>query len=144
MNESMKVLSEDQRHHLDIVEAQITRMSENSKQMKSWSIALISALIGACLTIKNEKLLIVAMIVSVVFCFLDACYLMLERRFRCIYKAVAGLPLPFEYENVTVQLYEMNPQKFTKGKESLFSAFRSWSVWVLYLVEIAASFCLWI
>lgn len=35
MNESKNVLCEDQRHHLDIVEAQITRMSENSKQMKS-------------------------------------------------------------------------------------------------------------
>lgn len=144
MNESKNVLSEDQRHHLDIVEAQITRMSENSKQMKSWSIALISALIGACLTIKNEKLLIVAIGVSIVFCFLDACYLMLERRFRCIYKAIAGHQLPSEYGDVTVQPYEMNPQKFTKGKESFFSALFSWSVLVLYLAEIAASFCLWI
>lgn len=124
--------------------ALITRMSENSKQMKSWSITLITALIGTYLTIENEKLLIVAIGVSIVFCFLDACYLMLERRFRCIYKAVAGHQLPSEYGDVTVQPYEMNPQKFTKGKESFFSALFSWSVLVLYLAEIAASFCLWI
>lgn len=124
--------------------ALITRMNENSKQMKSWSIALISALISACMTTGNKDLLLVAIGVSVVFCFLDACYLMLERRFRCIYKAVVGHQLPSEYGDVTVQPYEMNPQKFTKGKESFFSALFSWSVLVLYLAEITASFCLWI
>lgn len=47
----------DVKHHIDLVEAQILRMSENSKQMKSWSIALISGVVGVYMQTGNWAIL---------------------------------------------------------------------------------------
>lgn len=76
---------EDDRKYIDIIESIITRMSENSKQMKEWCIALVTGLVGVSFTIKVGWLCVVALPVVLIFKHLDAFYLQLERCFRRLY-----------------------------------------------------------
>ena len=110
----MKEFTEDQRRHIDIIEATITRMSENSKQMKEWCIALVSGLIGVSFTIKISWLCIIAALAVVVFCYLDAFYLKLERCFRRLYNDVVGIgngkhpPKKVKLYDTSIGEYEKN------------------------------------
>ena len=47
-----KMFNDDERKYIDIIESIITRMSDNSKQMKEWCIALVTGLIGISFSIK--------------------------------------------------------------------------------------------
>ena len=76
---------EEKRQHIDIIESTITRMSENSKQMKEWCIALVTGLVGVNFAIKISWLIIIALIVTILFGCLDTFYLTLERRYRYLY-----------------------------------------------------------
>jgi hypothetical protein len=110
----MNEFKEDQRRHIDIIEAIITRMSENSKQMKAWCIALVSGLIGVSFTIKIPWLCIVAALAVIVFCYLDAFYLKLERCFRRLYNDVVGIgndeqpPKKVKLYDTSIGAYEKN------------------------------------
>ncbi len=110
----MKEFTEDQRRHIDIIEAIITRMSENSKQMKAWCIALVSGLIGVSFTIKILWLCFIAVLAVIVFCYLDAFYLKLERCFRRLYNDVVGIgndrqpPKKVKLYDTSIGEYEKN------------------------------------
>lgn len=79
---------EEKRQHIDIIESTITRMSENSKQMKEWCVVLVSGLISVYFTTQIFWLVVVAVFATVLFGYLDAFYLMLERRYRYLYNDV--------------------------------------------------------
>jgi hypothetical protein len=78
--------------HLDFIQSAIGRMAGNSFQMKSWNVALASAAIGfAASKDSHHRAASLAIVPSLVFWFLDAYYLQLERAFRDLYeKAVDG------------------------------------------------------
>ena len=63
----MNEFTDDQRKHIDIIESTITRMSENSKQMKEWCIALVTVLVGISITAKIPSLCFIAVLVVGVF-----------------------------------------------------------------------------
>ena len=76
---------ENERKYIDIIESIVTRMSDNSKQMKAWCIALVTGLVGFSFTIKVGWLCVVALPVILIFTYLDAFYLQRERCFRHLY-----------------------------------------------------------
>ena len=79
---------EEKRQYIDIIESTITRMSENSKQMKEWCIALVTGLVSVNFAIKISWLIVIALIVTILFGCLDTFYLTLERRYRYLYNDV--------------------------------------------------------
>lgn len=83
--------------HLDFLQSAIGRMGGNSFQMKSWNVALASAVIGlAAAKDSHPRGAALAFVPSLVFWFLDAYYLRLERAFRKLYEeAVVGTAPPF-------------------------------------------------
>lgn len=111
---------EEKRQHIDIIESTITRMSENSKQMKEWCIVLVSGLVGAYFTIKISWLVIIALIVTILFGCLDTFYLMLERRYRQLYNDVIGIGNKYKtshkHHTITrkIPLYGMSTKKYEK------------------------------
>lgn len=84
----MKNISgENKRHHLLMIQGIIDRMERNSFSLKEWSIGIMIA-IFAFAGKNTHKAVIITIIPLVVFWFLDAYYLMLERKFRALYDDV--------------------------------------------------------
>ena len=75
--------------HLEMIEALIERMAKNCFQIKGWTITLVS-LVGTFSTRDADKrFILLAFIPIIVFWYLDAYYLHLERRYRGLYREVS-------------------------------------------------------
>ena len=73
--------------HLNMIQEIITRMGNNSFLLKQWSVGIMVA-IYAFAGKSSHKAVIVTIIPLIVFWLLDSYYLMLERKFRCLYDEV--------------------------------------------------------
>jgi len=69
-------------YHLSFLQAIISRMATNSSSCKTWCITLVSAIIVIISTISNPLYIWLALVPLLLFLFLDAFYLGLERKFR--------------------------------------------------------------
>ena len=78
---------ENKRCHLNMIQQTITRMGNSSFSLKGWSVGIMIA-IYAFAGQSEHKAAVVTLIPLIVFWFLDAYYLMLERKFRELYNAV--------------------------------------------------------
>ena len=130
----MHEFSEDQRKHIEIIETTITRMSESSKQMKEWCIALITGFVGAYAAIKIIWLLIIPLVLILLFRRLDAFYLMQERRYRYLYNDVVGIGNDKKPAK-KIPLYSMSTEQY-KNKVTQKSAAKSSSIrhfyWMMF------------
>ena len=73
--------------HLEMIQAIITRMAQNSFMIKGWSLTLVVAMFA--FVPKTAYLFIpIAIIPVLIFTCLDAYYLQLERRYRKLYDIV--------------------------------------------------------
>ena len=81
--------------HLEFLQNNITRMGQNSFQAKTWGISVVSALLAFMLSQQDQQVkqscIIICIIATVLFCLLDVYYLYLERGYRALYNAAAGL-----------------------------------------------------
>lgn len=77
--------------YLKLIQAVINRLAQNSFQAKSWSVAIVTAILA--FTSRSAQAAASALALFPAFCFwvLDAYYLRQERLFRALYTAaVAG------------------------------------------------------
>ncbi len=105
-------MTDDTIKHLEFIQSIITRMNTNSFQLKGWSVTISSALLAIYATTKNNNFILVSMFPVVVFWFLDAYYLMQERKFRGLYKDVAGI----SKESKQLKPFEMRPDLYIGGE----------------------------
>ena len=77
--------------HLEFIQTVITRMNQNSFQIKGWMITIVSALLALYASSGKQIYILVAIVPTVIFWFLDTYYLQQERKFRGVYNDVAGL-----------------------------------------------------
>ena len=128
-------MSEEKIKHLEFIQNVITRMNTNSFQIKGWNITIVSAILAIFASTKNNYFLLSAIFPSIIFWFLDAYYLMQERKFRGLYNDVAGISdKPKE-----IKTFAMRPDLYTKNddnKYSFWNVFWSTTVWKLYLLII--------
>ena len=117
----------DKKHHIDLVETQILRMSENSKQMKTWCFALVTGVVGIYVQTNNWRFLWIGFIAIFLFAWLDAYYLLLERKFRCVYKDIV---------RDAISPYDMPLDNYTKGVKNHLDPIISVSIWPFYLIAI--------
>ncbi len=127
----------DKKHHIDLVEAQILRMSENSKQMKTWCIALVSGVVGIYVQTGNWFLLWIGVAIIVLFAWMDAYYLLIERQFRCVYNDIVGIKNDGEVRQ-RIPPYGMPRRKYKKGFWKHLAPIISFSIWPIYLAAIIA------
>lgn len=118
--------NDDVRQHLSFIQGVITRMNSNSFSMKGWMVAIVSALLAVFAANANAACsylyLIAAMMADIIFCFLDAYYLKMEKQYRDLYDKVRATP-----ENTD---FGMDASIFPR---TLCEALKSNSVWILYL-----------
>src|SRR5215831_11819226 len=84
-----KTMDENTIKHLQLIQAVITRLAQNSFAYKGWAITLVAAIFAlAVKEVRSPYLLIVALLPTIAFWGLDAYYLRQERLFRALYNAV--------------------------------------------------------
>lgn len=68
--------------HLDMLQAIISRMAQNSFLLKGWSVILATAILGIAVKDGQANLIWVALPAILAFWLLDGYFLYMERRFR--------------------------------------------------------------
>ena len=77
--------------HLEMIEAIAERMAKNSFTIKGWTMGLVS-IVGALASQNSDKrFLLILLLPTIVFWGLDTYYLLLERKYRFLYKKVSKL-----------------------------------------------------
>lgn len=75
--------------HLEMIEAVAERMAKNSFTIKGWTMGLVS-IVGVLASQNSDKrFLLVILLPAIIFLGLDAYYLLLERKYRFLYKKVS-------------------------------------------------------
>lgn len=120
--------------HLEFIQTTITRMNQNSFQIKGWMITLVSALLALYASSERVVYILIAIVPAVVFWFLDAYYLQQERRFRGVYNDVAGLSP--DDSRINVREFEMPIQKYQCGKYCYLNVLFSRTIFPLYGIVI--------
>ena len=114
--------------HLAITQSVIQRMASNSASCKAWCIALVSAILVLVADKGKPEFAWLALIPTVLFLFLDAYYLSLEKMFRLSYNQFIdrlhdGKVLPAD-------LYAITPSG--PMLRSLGASLISFSIWPFY------------
>lgn len=120
--------------HLEFIQATVTRMNQNSFQIKGWMITIVSALLALYASSSKKIYIIIAIVPTVVFWFLDTYYLQQERKFRAIYNDVAGLSA--HSSRLDIRDFEMPIQNYKHGKYFYFNVLFSRTIFPLYGVVI--------
>ena len=122
--------------HLNMIQSIITRMGNNSFALKGWAVGIMIA-VYAFAGSSNVKAVIVTLMPLIVFWFIDTYYLMLERKYRCLYDDVRikdekDIDFSMNLNDVKINLDEVK-------KYGFFNIFFSKSVLPFYLVCIATT-----
>lgn len=120
--------------HLELIQEVITRMNQNSFQLKGWMITIVSALLVLYAGSGNVLYIWAALVPTVLFWMLDAYYLQQERKFRGVYNDVAELTP--EESRIEIKEFDMPIQKYQKGKYCYFNVLISRTVAGLYVPVI--------
>lgn len=78
--------------HLEMVQAVINRLANNSFLLKGWSVSLAAALVGVSANESVPWFSLAAVLPAISFWVLDAYYLRQERLYRALYDAVRVSP----------------------------------------------------
>lgn len=120
--------------HLEMTQAIINRLGNNSFLVKSWSMTIIVAamVLIAKQDIQNPDFVLVLILPALGFWILDGYFLWQERLFRQVYNAI-------RVQSDTD--FEMNPMKHkNKPQCSWFSAIFSVTLVIFYIVEVLFTF----
>lgn len=124
-------MEENKRSHLAMIQGVIDRMAGNSFKLKEWSVLVMIAVFSFA-SDDNTKAVIVTLVPLVVFWFLDTYYLMLERKFRCLYddvrtKVDKEIDFSMNFSNIRIDMKDIK-------KYGFFNMLISKSVFPFYLV----------
>jgi len=119
-------MNDDQRKHLELLQAVIARLAGNSFSIKGWAVALVAVLGG--FAAKDSDPRFVFGLWLPVFCFwgLDAFYLRQERLYRALYNAAV-------HSDPNAPTYSMNTKPFELQVPSAFRTLISRTVLWLHL-----------
>lgn len=133
---------EKKAQHREFVQSVITRMNANSFQIKGLMITLVAAFLGIYASNSNSTFIIIPLPIVLLFWFLDAYYLQLERKFRGIYNDICDITP--ENEKKTKINFLMNPNLYKGGSFTFWNVFTSRSILPLYLSILVSLLCLYL
>jgi hypothetical protein len=110
-----------------MIQAIITRLAANSGAIKGFTVPVVTALLGVSINSKNGAFAWLGVFPVVVFGFIDAYYLALERKYRDLYNKAIDEP-------DTEWGLKAGAAKFV----DVLKACKSISVWVFYLATLVA------
>ena len=113
--------------HMNMLQAIITRLANNSASCKTWCLALVGALVSLAGAAKVGAIIHVAIVPILIFGFLDTMYLAQEKAYRDLFNATA--------DRIRAGTYTMaNVYKAGAARKwaDVGAALVSWSVWPVY------------
>lgn len=111
-------LNEDQRKHLEFIQAVIARLTSSSTATKGWGLTVATAAFGFSATKAVPVVAGLGLVVVIFFGILDSYYLREERLFRYLYD---------DARQGKVGVYSMNKNEYS-SKCKRWSVIRPWSV----------------
>ncbi|NOQ14775.1 MAG: hypothetical protein GQ583_09930 [Methyloprofundus sp.] len=114
--------------HMAMYQSIISRMANNSSACKNWSIVLVSAFLAFVIEKGKGDIAWLGMIPIVIFWFLDASYLALEKKFRAAAKVSADKIHASNFKLVDLFVVEVDG----KIPAQLYKGFFSWATWPVY------------
>ncbi|CAL2083465.1 conserved membrane hypothetical protein [Tenacibaculum dicentrarchi] len=118
---------ENKLKHLEFIQNTITRMSTNSFTVKGWSVAIITALFAFSANESNKNYAYLVYFIAPFFWYLNAFFLMQERRYRELYNEV-------RLKKNNVIDFSMDASKFNKGKCAFWRSCFGETIFPLYLI----------
>lgn len=115
-------LSEDQRKHLEFIQAVIARLASSSTASKGWGLTVATAAFGFSAAKLVPVVAGLGLVVLIFFGILDSYYLREERLFRYLYD---------DARQGNVAVFSMNKNDYS-SKCKRRSVIRSWSVLGFY------------
>ena len=126
--------SDDVRQHLSFIQGVITRMNSNSFSMKGWMVAIVSALCAVYAANAQADAayiyFIAAIIADILFFFLDAYYLKMEKEYRNLFYRVLKRTEDTDFK---MRIDKKNEED-KELRVCIWKAIKSPSVWILYTV----------
>jgi hypothetical protein len=104
-------MTDDQRKHLEFIQAVITRQAGNCFLIKGWALTVTSAFYGFAANKDSWPVAVIGLLVALAFGYLDAFFLRQERLFRCLYAAVIA-------PGSSVPTYSMNTSPYSVDEGS--------------------------
>lgn len=124
-------MEEDKRLYLTFLQSVITRMNSNSFDIKKWSLAIITAYMGAYATKDNLYWLIIGIIICVIFWMMDAYYLRMERQYRHLFEDVR------KSEKINEdKMFYMKASNYKENDCKWWLLISANTVWPIYLLPI--------
>jgi len=120
---------DDKQKHLEFIQNIITRLNTNSFQIKGLAITIVAALLAVYAATLKLDFILISILPTIIFWFLDAYYLQQERKFRGLYNDVAGV----SKEPKEIKLFEMRPDLYIGGKYNYFCVLFSKTIWTIYI-----------
>jgi len=126
-------MMENKIKHLEFLQLTITRMNVNSFMLKGWLVTIVAAIF--VLSQKDAKVAFMwfAPFATIVFYFLDAYYISLERQFRSLYNHVRTL----KEEDID---FSMDVSDYQSGKNGFLRCLFSLTPLLFYIFILLTSF----
>ena len=126
--------------HLEITQGVINRMTDNSRSCKVWCVTLVAAILVLVARTGEPKHSLIALVPTLLFLFLDAYYLALERAFRDSYN---GFVNNLHHSAVTLRdVYTVSPASM--GLLLVGRCLGSVSIWLFYALVAATVVLAWL
>lgn len=122
-------MSEKKLKHLEFIHNTINRMSTNSFIVKGWTITLISALFVLAQKDSNTTYAILTYIAVPIFWYLNAFFLLQERRYRTLYDDVR-----IKDENAID--FSMDAKSYNTGKNTITECLKANTIWPIYCLML--------
>lgn len=115
--------NDEKKEHLSMIQQIISRMGQNSFQIKGWSVGIMIAIFSFSGNQNKAICILFTIIPLFVMWFLDSYYLLLERKFRLLYNDVRiskeNYNYDMNYNNVKLDVGSHSKISFIKVMFSL-------------------------
>jgi hypothetical protein len=118
---------------IDLLQAVISRLANNSSSRKTWCVSLFGALLGLAGVSHVASLAAFAIVPVVIFGFMDTMYLAQEKSYRDLTKRIVNAIRDGSYDRS--HLFEVSAHL---NPNHVFRAIASWSIWPVYPTLIFA------
>lgn len=111
--------------HLELTQAVINRLANNSFLVKGWCVTLVAAVLGLLSKDTNKRLVIIVYFLIFMFWILDAYFLYQEKLFRNLYDQVRNT------DNEQIN-FSMNANEVNEDKINWAGSFLSRTMFLFY------------
>ena len=106
-------MSTNKVEYLEMIQAVVTRMAQNSFALKGWAVTLVTGLSAFSAVNRNRWIIVIAIIPIMLFWFLDSYYLQQERKYRALYDNAVS-------DSHECNLFDLKPPKANKKDKTFF------------------------